>query len=125
MHTIERQWSWRKLGAFWDSPWGLMFGSAMMLIPGVGHVMFAGLARRLPSGCACRAGIAAVGGALASFGVSNDTVNDSESAPKAGSFLVLPHTSEQEVNGAKEILVEIPVARVDSSSSEHKNSGCH
>lgn len=125
VNTGERMWSWGKYGAFWGSLWGLMFGSAMMFIPGIGHVMFAGWLVAALQGALVGGGIAALGGALASIGVPNDTVVEYESALKAGSFLVLAHGSEQEVNGAKEILSKTPATRVDSYSSEHTHSGCH
>ena len=105
VNTGERMWSWGKLGAFWGSIWGLMFGSAMMFIPGIGHVMFAGWLVAALQGALVGGGIAALGGAFASIGVSENTVVEYETALKAGSFLVLAHGSEQEVKEAKVIFL--------------------
>jgi hypothetical protein len=33
---------WGKLGAFWGGFWGLLFGSAMFAIPGIGPILVAG-----------------------------------------------------------------------------------
>ena len=38
----DRMKYWGKLGAFWGGFWGLLFGSAFFLIPGVGPLLFAG-----------------------------------------------------------------------------------
>jgi len=125
VNTGERMWSWGKLGAFWGSIWGLMFGSAMMFIPGIGHVMFAGWLVAALQGALVGGGIAALGGAFASIGVPENTVVEYETALKAGSFLVLAHGSEQEVKEAKEILAKTPATQVDSYSSGLKSSECH
>src|ERR1700683_687640 len=38
----DRMLSWGKFGAFWGTIWGLLFGSAMLFVPGVGGIVFAG-----------------------------------------------------------------------------------
>jgi hypothetical protein len=38
----DRMKYWGKLGAFWGGFWGLLFGSAFFLIPGVGPLLVAG-----------------------------------------------------------------------------------
>src|SRR5579863_4869908 len=41
-NTGDRVKSWGKSGAFWGGLWGLLFGSAFLVIPGVGLVAAAG-----------------------------------------------------------------------------------
>src|SRR5271154_5539347 len=41
-NTGERVKYWGKLGAFWGGFWGLLFGSAFFIIPGVGPLLMAG-----------------------------------------------------------------------------------
>ena len=38
----DRMKYWGKMGAFWGGIWGLLFGSAVFLIPGVGPLVVAG-----------------------------------------------------------------------------------
>ena len=38
----ERMKYWGKMGAFWGGIWGMLFGSAFFLIPGVGPLIVAG-----------------------------------------------------------------------------------
>src|ERR1700678_4177931 len=38
----ERMMYWGKLGAFWGGFWGLLFGSAFFVIPGLGPILAAG-----------------------------------------------------------------------------------
>lgn len=123
VNTGDRMWSWGKYGAFWGSMWGLLFGSAMMFIPGIGHVMFAGWLVAALHGAVVGGGIAALGGAFASLGIPKDTVLEYESALKAGSFLVLAHGTESEVQRAKELLGQTPAARFDSYVTPREHAG--
>lgn len=123
VNTGDRMLSWGKLGAFWGSLWGIMFGSAMMFIPGIGQLMFAGWLVAALQGAIVGGGIAALGGALASIGVPDNTIVQYESELKAGSFLVLAHGTEAEVNSAKGILANTPATRVDSFSTERILAG--
>jgi len=38
----DRMKYWGKIGAFWGGFWGLLFGSAMFAIPGIGPLLVAG-----------------------------------------------------------------------------------
>src|SRR5579875_1593345 len=38
----DRMKSWGKMGALWGGFWGLLFGSAMFAIPGLGTILVAG-----------------------------------------------------------------------------------
>ena len=41
-NTGDRMKYWGKTGAFWGGFWGLLFGSALFVIPGIGPVLAAG-----------------------------------------------------------------------------------
>ncbi|SJM93644.1 conserved hypothetical protein [Crenothrix polyspora] len=41
-NTGERMATWGKYGLFWGWIWGLLFGSAFFIIPGLGPVMVGG-----------------------------------------------------------------------------------
>lgn len=125
VNTGDRMWSWGKYGAFWGTIWGLLFGSAMMFIPGIGHVMFGGWVVAALQGALVGGSIAALGGALASIGVPEDSVVEYETALKAGNFLVLAHGSEDEVQRGKDILANTPATRVDSFSTKDKHPAGH
>ncbi len=38
-NTGDRMMFWGKRGAFWGGFWGLLFGSAMFMMPGLGHLI--------------------------------------------------------------------------------------
>jgi hypothetical protein len=85
----DRMLSWGKMGAIW----GLLFGAAFMVLPGLGIFMFAGWLVGALETSVVAGGLAAIGGALVSIGVPQDSVVDYGSALKAGSFLVAAHGS--------------------------------
>jgi hypothetical protein len=58
-------------------------------------------------------GVSALGAALYSIGVPNDSSLEYETALKSDSFLVIAHGTAQEVTNAKEILVSAGAAQVD------------
>ena len=41
-NTGDRMMYWGKLGAFWGGFWGLLFGSAFFMIPGMGTILAGG-----------------------------------------------------------------------------------
>jgi uncharacterized membrane protein len=41
-NTGDRMKYWGKVGAFWGGFWGLLFGSALFIIPGLGPILAAG-----------------------------------------------------------------------------------
>jgi len=118
INTGDRMWSWGKYGAFWGSIWGMLFGSAMMFIPGVGTVMFAGWLVAILEGAMIGGSFAALAGALVSLGVPKNSVVEYESALKAGSFLLLAHGDEADVRRAKDVLANTSATRVDSYSTK-------
>ncbi len=99
---------WGKLGAYWGGLWGLFFGGVFLTVPVVGSVVVLGfLATALVSaveGAIVVGGLSALGAALYSIGMPEDTVLKYEAAVKADKFLVMAHGLSDEVGRAKTIL---------------------
>lgn len=126
-NTGDRVRFWGKLGAFWGGLVGLLFGSALFIVPGVGHVFILGplvgwLLEGL-SGAAVVGGLSALGGALYSIGVPRDSILKYESAVKANRFLVLAHGTADEVARAREILHSAGAMEVDVHGTSPATSG--
>jgi Heat induced stress protein YflT domain len=109
-NTGDRMATWGKFGLFWGWIWGLLFGSAFFLIPGIGPVMVGGPLVSYMIGALEMAvvtgGLTALGGALASIGIPNDSVIRYETALKADKFILIVHGTLQEVAKAKDILMQ-------------------
>ena len=118
INTGERMWTWGKFGAFWGWIWGMLFGSAMVFFPGVGTVLFAGWIVAGLEGALVVGGLAALGGALSTIGVPENSVLKYESELKAGSFLLVAHGNEVDVIRARELLGENNASRIDSYSTK-------
>ena len=99
---------WGGRGAFWGALWGLFFGGVFLTTPIVGPVIVLGyLTVSLISaleGAIVFGGLSALGAALASIGVSKDSVIQYETAIAADSFLVMAHGPGEDVSHAKAIL---------------------
>ena len=106
--TGDRMWSWGKLGAFWGGLWGILFGSAFFLIPGIGPVLMAGpLVAALVScleGAAVVGGVSALGAALVSLGAPTNSAIKYETELAAGKFVLIAHGSAAEIAHAKSLL---------------------
>ncbi len=104
----DRMKFWGKLGAFWGGLWGLLFGSALFFIPGIGHIVALGPVGGMIVGALENAvivgGLSALGAGLYSVGIPKDSVVKYETAVKADKFLVIVHGTEDEVTKAKEII---------------------
>jgi hypothetical protein len=108
-NTGDRMATWGKFGLFWGSIWGLLFGSAFLIIPGLGPIMVGGPLVSWILGALETAvvtgGLTALGGALASIGIPKDSVVRYESALKAHKFILVVHGTAEEVEKAKDILM--------------------
>lgn len=97
-----------KLGAFWGGLMGVLFGSAMIFVPVVGHVVVLGpLAAALfggLQGAVIVGGISALAGALMALGIPKDSVLRYETALKANKFMLVVHGDAQEIKRAHELL---------------------
>ena len=106
--TGERMKYWGKLGAFWGGFWGILFGSAFFWLPGIGTVLVAGplvvwIVGALES-AAVLGGLSALGAALYSIGIPEDSVLQYETHVKNGKLLLLVHGTPEEVDRAKKLL---------------------
>ncbi len=107
-NTGDRMKFWGKRGAFWGTFWGMLFGSALFLIPGVGHLMVLGplvgwIVGALGEGVVV-GGLTALGAGLYSVGIPKDSIIRYETALKADQLVVIANGSLEDVNEAKRIL---------------------
>jgi hypothetical protein len=107
-NTGDRIKFWGKKGAFWGGLAGILFSSAFLVIPVVGHLIVLGpLVSSIIGGlegAAVVGGTSALFGALAGLGIPKDTVVQYENDVKAGKFLVLAQGTPEEVARAKDVL---------------------
>jgi uncharacterized membrane protein len=111
-----------KMGAFWGGLMGILFGSAMIFIPVVGHVIVLGpLAAALFSGlegAVVVGGASALIGALVSMGIPKDSVLRYETALKAEKFMLVVHGDAQEIERARELLKTSGLSSFDHHSGQ-------
>jgi len=107
-NTGDRMMHWGKTGAFWGGLWGMLFGSAFFVIPGLGPLLVAGplvawIVGAL-EGAAVVGGLSAVGAGLVSIGIPTDSVVQYELAIKTDKYLLVVHDTAAQVAKAKEIM---------------------
>jgi uncharacterized membrane protein len=116
----DRMKVWGKLGAFWGGLWGLLFGSALFFIPGIGPlVVFGPLVAWIVGaleGAAVIGGLSALAAALYSIGIPKDSVVKYETAIKSAKFLVIAHGTADEADKARSILETAGAAQIDVHS---------
>ena len=99
---------WGKVGAFWGGFWGLLFGSGLFLIPGLGPILVAGpLVAWIIAGlegAIVVGGVSALGAGLVSIGIPKDSVLKYEVALKTDKYLLVVHGTEDAVDNAKNII---------------------
>ena len=104
----DRMRYWVKVGAFWGGFWGLLFGSAFFMIPGLGPVLAAGpVVAWIVAGLegAVEVGaLGALGAGLYSIGIPKNSVVKYEAAVKTDQFLLIANGTAAEVDQAKEII---------------------
>ena len=104
----DRMKAWGKTGAFWGGIWGLLFGSAFFLIPGVGPLLMAGpivgwIVGGL-EGAVVVGGLSALGAGFFSLGIPKDSILQYETAIQSGKFVVIAHGSAEETTRARTII---------------------
>jgi hypothetical protein len=104
----DRVMAWGKTGAFWGGLWGMLFGSALFVIPGIGPLFAAGplvawIVAAL-EGATIVGGMSALGAGLFSIGIPRDSVLSYETQIKAGKFVVIAHGPRDEVEKARTVL---------------------
>ena len=104
----DRMMYWGKAGAIWGGLWSMLFGSAFFAIPGVGPVLIAGplvaWTIGVLEGAAVVGGLSALGAALASIGIPNNSVLEYETELKNDRLILVVHGTEAEVELAKDVL---------------------
>ena len=107
-NTGDRMMYWGKLGAFWGGLWGMLFGSAFFFLPGIGPLVVAGPLVAwiigVLEGAVVVGGISALGAALVSIGIPENSVLKYETDLKAGKLLLVLQATPQEVERAKDCL---------------------
>ncbi|MDQ2806803.1 MAG: DUF1269 domain-containing protein [Chloroflexota bacterium] len=101
----DRMQKWGATGAFWGGLWGILFGSAFFLIPGIGPLLAAGplvgwIIGAL-EGAVVVGGLSALGAGLYSIGIPKDSIIEYETQIKAGKFVVIVHGSSDDVSRSK------------------------
>jgi uncharacterized membrane protein len=116
----DRMKVWGKLGAFWGGFWGLLFGSALFIIPGIGPlIVFGPLVGWIVGaleGAVVVGGLSALAAALFSIGIPKDSSILYETALKSDKFLVIAHGTADEAAKAKSILETAGAAQIDVHS---------
>jgi len=107
-NTGDRMKYWGKMGAFWGGFWGLLFGSALFMIPGLGPILAAGpvvawIVAGL-EGAVVVGGLGALGAGLYSIGIPKDSIVKYETALKTDKFLLIVHGTAAEVAKAKDLI---------------------
>jgi hypothetical protein len=107
-NTGDRMKYWGKAGAFWGGFWGLLFGSAFFMFPGLGPILAAGpVVAWIVAGLegAVEVGaLGALGAGLYSIGIPKDSIVKYETALKTDQFLLIAHGTAAEVAKAKDII---------------------
>ena len=121
-NTGDRMKYWGKVGAFWGGFWGLLFGSAFFMIPGLGPILAAGPVVAWIVGAVESAvvvgGVSALGAGLYSMGIPKDSIVKYETALKTDQFLLIAHGTTAEVAKAKDIIETTHPAQLSLHSGE-------
>lgn len=104
----DRMKVWGTTGAFWGGVWGLLFGSAVFLIPGFGPILVAGplvtaIVGALESAMVI-GGLSALGAGLYGLGIPKNSILLYETALTAGKFVLIAHCAKDDIDQAKKIL---------------------
>ena len=121
-NTGDRMKYWGKIGAFWGGFWGLLFGSALFMIPGLGPVLAAGpvvawIVAGL-EGAVAVGGLGALGAGLYSIGIPKDSIVKYETAIRSDQFVLIAHGTAAEVAKARDIIQTTHAAEVNIHSGE-------
>ncbi len=123
-NTGDRMIYWGKVGAFWGGFWGLLFGSAFFMIPGLGPILAAGpVVAWIVAGLegAVEVGaLGALGAGLYSIGIPKDSIVKYEAALKTDQFVLIAHGTAAEVAKAKDIIETRHPAQLSLHSGEAK-----
>ena len=126
-NTGDRMKHWGKYGAFWGGLWGLLFGSALFVLPGIGPVLVAGtLVAAIVGGlegAAVVGGLSAIGAGLYSFGIPKNSVIEYETAIKNDKFVLVAHGTADEVEKARSVLQSTKPVTLEKHPGEKVMAG--
>jgi uncharacterized membrane protein len=116
-NTGDRMKAWGKIGAFWGGLWGLLFGAAFFVVPGIGPVAVAGplvswIVGAL-EGAVVVGGASAIGAGLASIGIPKDSIIKYETQLKADKFILLFHGTAEEMEKTRGILEKTQATEIN------------
>ncbi|MGB6063442.1 MAG: general stress protein [Desulfomonilaceae bacterium] len=115
--TGDRMKAWGKMGAFWGGLWGLLFGAAFFVVPGIGPIAVAGpLVGWIVSaleGAVMVGGLSAIGAGLYSMGIPKDSVIKYETQIKSDKFILVCHGTSEEIEKARSILENTKAVEVN------------
>ena len=116
-NTGERMQYWGKQGAFWGGIWGLLFGSAVFFIPGIGPLIIGGplVAWILGAleGAVVVGGLSALGAGLYSIGMPKDAILRYETALSTGRYLLIVHGTSETIARARDVLKNTAAEAID------------
>jgi hypothetical protein len=116
-NTGDRMKAWGKMGAFWGGLWGLLFGAAFFVVPGIGPIAVAGpLVGWIVSaleGAVMVGGLSAIGAGLFSIGIPKDSVIKYETQIKSDKFILVCHGTPEEMEKARSILENTKAVEVN------------
>ncbi len=125
----DRMMYWGKMGAIWGGFWSLLFGSAFFAIPGIGPVLVAGpLVAWIIGGlegATIVGGLSALGAALASIGIPNNSVLKYETELKNGKMILVVHGTAEEVTQANDVLQAAGIATTVHAQDEIHSEKVH
>jgi hypothetical protein len=115
----DRMKFWGKRGAFWGTFLGMLLGSALFVIPGVGHIMVLGplvgwIVGAVGEGVVV-GGLSALGAGLYSIGIPKDSILKYETALRADQFVIVAHGTVEDVTTAKRLLEGTGALSVDEN----------
>ena len=104
----DRMKYWGGVGAFWGGFWGLLFGSGLFFVPGLGPILAAGpivawIVAAL-EGAVVLGGVSAIGAGLVSIGIPKDSVLKYDVALKTDKYVLVVHGTPDEIEKAKDII---------------------
>ena len=107
-NAFDRVKFWGKRGALWGGLWGVLFSPAFMCIPVAGSLTAGGILLSTFAGGLSTAvftgGLSALGAALYGIGIPRNSIIKYETAVKLEKYLLIFHSTRNEVERASDIL---------------------
>ncbi|MBF0272003.1 MAG: DUF1269 domain-containing protein [Magnetococcales bacterium] len=121
LNAGDRAMIFGKLGALWGGLMGILFGSSMLFVPVLGHLVILGpIAATIfggLEGAAVVGGVSAFVSVMFSLGIPKDSVLRYETALKADKFMLVVHGGEQDIFRARELLETSGMSAFDHHST--------